>query len=340
MVLSTSAFAQTQTYYIAIEETEWDYYPGVETKTTGELEDRQRNAIQRTDSRVGSSYLKVIYRAYADDSFSHVVEQPEHQGLLGPTLRVTVGDTLKIVLRNNAARPYNLSIRGMSPTDIDDTTGHANALAPGTLSTLTWEITDRVGPGPADDSSVAWTYSSTNNAEKDQHSGLFGAIIVSRKGLGRDQAPPLDVDQEFVILTAVTDENISWHVADNLRRLKNNAAKENNADYYSSNQMAHINGYMHGTMPIITFRTCERVRLYHLNLRPNDHETGLRLHNNTLLVQQRRTDTLRTVSGGTTVADFIPKKRGKGTLSAAFPTLAKAGMFAHFVTETAKSDCP
>jgi FtsP/CotA-like multicopper oxidase with cupredoxin domain len=36
-----------------------------------------------------------------------------HLGILGPLLRAEVGDTIKVVFRNNAGRPYSMHPHGV-----------------------------------------------------------------------------------------------------------------------------------------------------------------------------------------------------------------------------------
>jgi hephaestin len=54
--------------------------------------------------RIGSVYTKALYVQYTDDTFTQRVPRAakdEYLGLLGPTIRANVGDTIKVVFRNN-----------------------------------------------------------------------------------------------------------------------------------------------------------------------------------------------------------------------------------------------
>ncbi len=56
-----------------------------------------------------------------------------------------------------------------------------DSVVPNATHTYVWEVRDRSGPGPADASSVVWMYHSHHQEVIDTVSGLYGAIIVSRK---------------------------------------------------------------------------------------------------------------------------------------------------------------
>lgn len=68
---------------------------------------------------------------------------------------------------------------------LDDT------VMPNATHTYVWEVRERSGPGPADSSSVVWMYHSHHLEVIDTVSGLYGAIIVSRKVCPlRQRQPP------------------------------------------------------------------------------------------------------------------------------------------------------
>jgi hypothetical protein len=50
-------------------------------------------------------YVKAVYREYTDASFTRLKPRPpewQHLGLVGPILQAEVGDTIKVVFKNNA----------------------------------------------------------------------------------------------------------------------------------------------------------------------------------------------------------------------------------------------
>jgi hypothetical protein len=62
---------------------------------------------------------KAVFREYTDDTFRTLKPRPPelaHMGLLGPVIRAEVGDTIKVVFRNNATFPFSLHPHGVAYT--------------------------------------------------------------------------------------------------------------------------------------------------------------------------------------------------------------------------------
>jgi manganese oxidase len=59
-----------------------------------------------------------------------------------------------------------------------------------------WQVPEEAGPGPADGSSVFWTYQSMVDWNFDLFTGLAGGIIVTRRGAAGAIGVPSDVDRE------------------------------------------------------------------------------------------------------------------------------------------------
>src|SRR5580692_12616734 len=153
-----------RTYYIAAEETEWDYAPlGIDMATGKPFEGTAAAYTQPGPNHIGHVYRKAVYREYTDGTFATRkprLPQDEYLGLLGPTLRAEVGDTLKVVFKNNASHPYSMHPHGVfyekdsegapyddgtSGTDKDD-----DAVPSGKTHIYSWKVTERAGPGPND----------------------------------------------------------------------------------------------------------------------------------------------------------------------------------------------
>src|SRR6185503_17477929 len=96
--------AQVRTYYIAAEETEWDYAPlGIDIMTGRPFEGISAAYTQPGPKAIGHVYRKAIYREYTDATFmtrKPRLRQDEYLGLLGPILRAEVGDTIKVIFKN------------------------------------------------------------------------------------------------------------------------------------------------------------------------------------------------------------------------------------------------
>ena len=96
---------QTHTYYIAADEVVWDYSPHGRNLTGIPTLEEDLEGRSPADKR----YLKAIYREYTDATFKTLKPRPsewEHLGILGPLIRAEVGDTVKVVFKNNARMPY------------------------------------------------------------------------------------------------------------------------------------------------------------------------------------------------------------------------------------------
>jgi FtsP/CotA-like multicopper oxidase with cupredoxin domain len=108
---------QTHTYYVAADEVAWDYAPSGRDQITGRPFDDVANVfVQRGPERIGHVYRKAVYREYTDATFTHLKPVPpqwRHLGILGPVLRASVGDTIKVVFKNNTHRPYSIHPHGV-----------------------------------------------------------------------------------------------------------------------------------------------------------------------------------------------------------------------------------
>jgi manganese oxidase len=110
-----SAEHRVHTYYIAADEVEWDYArDGIDKMMGMKLEGWGKMFTERGSHSIGKVYRKAIYREYTGASFSTLKPRPtewEHLGILGSVLRAEVGDTIRVVFRNNATRPYSMHLR-------------------------------------------------------------------------------------------------------------------------------------------------------------------------------------------------------------------------------------
>ncbi|NWX60255.1 FA5V protein, partial [Promerops cafer] len=112
-------------------------------------------------------------------------------GLLGPTLRAEVGDTLVVHLKNMADKPVSIHPQGLVYSKneegslYDDRTSPAekrdDAVLPGQLYTYVWDIPEEVGPREADLPCLTYAYYSHENMAMDFNSGLIGALLICKK---------------------------------------------------------------------------------------------------------------------------------------------------------------
>ncbi|NXP43630.1 FA5V protein, partial [Heliornis fulica] len=112
-------------------------------------------------------------------------------GLLGPTLRAEVGDTLVVHLKNLADKPVSIHPQGIVYSKnaegslYDDRTSSAekrdDAVLPGQIYTYVWDITEEVGPRESDLPCLTYVYYSHENMAMDFNSGLIGALLICKK---------------------------------------------------------------------------------------------------------------------------------------------------------------
>jgi len=196
---------QVRTYYIAADEVVWNSAPNGRNLTgTPRLENE--GASQPT------VYRKAIYREYTDATSSTLKPrrpQWEHLGILGPLIRAQVGDTVKVVFKNNTKIFASLHPHGLAYDKNSEGAVYSDGIPPdkktgdnvasGQVYTYTWKVPQRAGPGPGDPSSILWAYHSHFVEPRDMNTGLFGPIIVSAKGSTKPDGTPQGVDREFIV---------------------------------------------------------------------------------------------------------------------------------------------
>jgi len=158
--------------------------------------------------RIGSRYVKCLYRQYPDARFRHPMTRPAdeaHLGMLGPVIRAEVGDTIKVVFRNTCPFPASMHPHGVFYDKSSEGAPYADgtrkaaklddAVRTGHRHTYLWEVPGRAGPGPGDGSSVMWMYHSHTDEVADTYAGLIGPMVVTARGQARPDRSPMDVDR-------------------------------------------------------------------------------------------------------------------------------------------------
>jgi len=341
---SVVAFGQapskTRAYYIAADEIDWDYAPGGVNKMMGmKFDGYSKVFTEKGPHRIGTVYRKAIYREYIDATFTQLKPRPaewETAGILGPILRAEVGDTIKILFKNNATHSYSMHPHGVfydkdsegAPYD-DGTSGadkEDDAVPPGKMHTYIWKVPERAGPGPNDPSSIVWLYHSHTNELKDVSSGLVGAMIITRRGMADANGKPKDVDREFVCLFMLWDENVSWYLDHNIKAFTSDPKGVNKLEFAPvddqgnfsglgsgftiANFKAAINGYIYGTGPMMTMKKGERVRWYLMALSEQFSMHTPHWHGNVVLHDGKRTDVVPLLQAQMETVDMVPDNPG------------------------------
>ena len=332
-------------YYVAADLVDWNYAAEQAFNPISGAPYTPEEAIFAVPSaqHIGNVYKKALYREYTDASFATLKPRTgawAHLGALGPLLRGQVGDTLRIVFRNNADRPYTMHPHGVfyekdsegAPYDDDDGVTNGDAVPPGGTHVYTWAIPERAGPGPSDGSSILWMYHSHVDEPKDANSGLIGPIIIARRGQAKADGVPHDVDREFINMFMIYDENESWYLADNMVR----SGVDPGEDFEESNLKHAINGFLWGNFPLVngqpamTMRRGESVRWYLLGMGTEVDLHTPHWHGQSLLWMGMRTDIIELLPASMKVADMEPDNPGLWLYHCHVNDHITAGMLATF----------
>jgi FtsP/CotA-like multicopper oxidase with cupredoxin domain len=319
---SQAASGVTRVYFIAAEEVDWDYTPNGRNLTgVPHPESSEDESAGRLQHRV---YHKAIYREYTDETFKTAKTRPpqwQHLGILGPLVRAEVGDSVRIVFRNNTHLTVTMHAHGLRYAKDaegamydDNTRGSVkadDAVRPGGTYTYIWSVPERSGPGPMDGSSVLWMYHSHFVEPMDINTGLIGAIIVTKKGEAKPDGSPKDVDSEFVTDYAIFDETDSWFAERNLGNLARTVRlKISDPLLRERNLLYSINGFIEGNLPMLTMQKGKRVRWY---LMSNGNEEDIHMahwHGNNVVWNNMRMDTLFLGPMAMASADMVPDSEG------------------------------
>jgi hypothetical protein len=144
------------------------------------------------------------------------------------------------------------------------------------------------------------------------NTGLFGPIIVSRRGSTKPDGTPKDVDREFVTAFAVFDETESWFFEANAmnQRKYMPGLKFTDPAFRQRYLRYSINGLIEGNLPVMKMHKGEHVRWY---LFANGNEDDVHTphwHGQTVVFQGMRTDMVHLEPMMMVVADMIPDNLG------------------------------
>lgn len=335
------AAGKTRVYYVAADEINWNYAPSGRNEAMGRpFDELEKGYAEPGPQHIGGIYKKAVYREYTDETFETLKKrdaEDQYLGILGPILRAEVGDTIKIVFKNNATHPFSMHPHGVlyqkdsEGADYNDGTSGKDksdgGVPPGSKHVYVWQVPERAGPGPGDPSSVFWLYHSHTDELQDIASGLFGMIVVTRRGMALPDGRPKDVDHEFMNMYIAINENESWYLEDNIREHTTDpkgvdrtkvslvtpggmAGTVAGTGFVDTNIKWSINGYIFGNMPLMTMKVGDRVRWYVATLGDFNNAHSPHWHGNTVLVGGQRTDVLSVISAQMVTADMVPDAAG------------------------------
>lgn len=327
---STPPLGKTRVYYIAADELIWDYAPSGINQITGKPFDAfQQMFTKPGPQQIGSKSKKALFREYTDATFKTLKTRAPDQaylGFLGPVIRAEIGDSIRVVFRNNGTHPYSMHPHGViydkaseGAGYVDNTSGADrldDGVAPGATYTYRWLASDRAGPGPMDGSSVLWMYHSHVNESADVNSGLIGPMIVTARGKARPDGSPKDVDKEIIMAFAETDENISWFIDDNIKMFTTEPAKVKKPmgptfidPFGATNLRESMNGFTFGNGPMPAMTVGDKVRWYVMST-TNFELHAPHWHGNVVTALGMKTDVLTLGTMGMIVADMVADNPG------------------------------
>ena len=311
-----------RTYYIAADEVDWDYTPrGRNLTGLPRVETAENDSVSTGNHRV---YHKAMYREYTDATFKNLKPrspQWEHLGILGPLIRAEVGESIRVVFRNNTRLTVTMHPHGLEyKKDAegawynDGTMGAVKAddkIPPGGNYTYIWNVPERSGPAEMDASSVLWMYHSHFVEDMDINTGLVGPILVTAKGKARADGSPKDVDREFITDFSVFDETDSWFFEGNEARQKRGIRlKALDPQLREKNLLYSINGYIEGNLPLMTMKKGEQVRWYLLSNGNEDDVHMAHWHGNTVTWNKMRMDSVFLGPMAMASADMVADSEG------------------------------
>ncbi|XP_072029142.1 hephaestin-like protein [Amphiura filiformis] len=297
-------------YYLAAEDVEWDYAPTNMNVITGN--DVTEGSIEgkyliNGPDRIGKKYRKSSYFGYTDETFQTRVPTPESHGLLGPIIYGEVGDTIKILFKNMASMPYySLHTHGMLYDKISEGAKYADgtsakdkvddSIDPGSNHTYEWRVEDISGPTDEESNCIAWPYHSHVLTAHDTNTGVVGASIICRPGILDDTGKRQDVDRDIVLLVTVIDENISHYIDRNIKDYctEPDSVDPEDEDFYDSNLMHSINGYVFGNLPGLELCLGDRIAWHIFSLGTETDLHTLYFHGNILNIRGNRRDAFST----------------------------------------------
>jgi len=340
----TASVGKERDYFIAADEVKWDYAPLGSNAITGQpFDDVADTYVKAGPDRIGSAYTKCLYRGYADASFKTQLPRDAkdaYLGFLGPVIRAEVGDTIKVVFKNNCSFPNSVHPHGVlyakdsEGAPYNDGTAGADktddAVPTGGRHTYNWQVPERAGPGPHDGSSVMWMYHSHTDEIQDTYSGLMGPIEITTRGEARADGSPVDVDREVFELFSVMNENKTHYIDQEIKALPQPPADPSSDDFNESNLMHSINGYVFGNGPMVTVKQGQRVRWYVMSMGTEVDLHTPHWHGNTVTVMGQRMDTVQLLPAGMVVADMVPDDAGIWLFHCHVNDHITAGMLARY----------
>uniref|UniRef100_A0A8C4IUV6 ferroxidase n=1 Tax=Dicentrarchus labrax TaxID=13489 RepID=A0A8C4IUV6_DICLA len=286
-------------YYIAAEEIVWDYSPNMHEHIE---EDFKFQYLRQSPTRIGRKYRKAVYTQYQNESFTERMESKQRKnelGILGPVIRAQIRDVITIVFKNMASRPYSIYPHGLtiekSEEGVNYPTGgnQSHGVQPGETHTYIWRVVEEDEPLEGDSRCLTRMYHSAVDTPRDIASGLIGPILICKSQSLNVRNVQLKADKEQHAMFAVFDENKSWYLDENIRQYCDRS-KVNKADpdFYKSNVMHTINGYVFESGPLLGFCNGEVATWHMSSIGAQDYIQTATFYGHTFELNERTEDML------------------------------------------------
>ncbi|KAM4044098.1 coagulation factor V [Anomaloglossus baeobatrachus] len=301
--------ALERTYYVAAVITDWDYSNG--------QADRSEYVFK-----------KIVFREY-EEGFQKAKPVSKLSGILGPTLRAEVGDTLKVHFKNMASKPLTIHPQGISYGKLSEGAKYADGTStlekmddfvqPGEIYTYKWDITEVVGPKEADSDCLTSSYYSMENPVQDVNSGLIGALLICKKGSLKPDGTQKNFNKDYVLMFGVFDESKSWQTfpSTNKRPL-----------------MYTVNGYVNGAVPAFTACVDDKISWHILGLSSKPEFFSIHIFEHSLEQKLHKVSIISLASMASTTANMTVTRDGRWNISSLVETHLEAGMHGHLEVES------
>nr|XP_025843440.1 hephaestin isoform X2 [Vulpes vulpes] len=347
----------TRVYYLGIQDVQWNYAPKGRNVIMDKPLDNDTVAssfLKSDKNRIGSNYKKTIYKEYRDGSYMDEMVQPAWLGFLGPVLQAEVGDVILIHLKNFATRPYTIHPHGVfyekdSEGSLypDGSSGQLKAddsVPPGGSHIYNWTIPEGHAPTDADPACLTWIYHSHVDAPRDIATGLIGPLITCKRGTLDGNSPPQrkDVDNDFFLFFSVVDENLSWHIDENIATYCSDPTSVDKEDeaFQESNRMHAINGFVFGNLPDLSMCAQKRVA-WHLFGMGNEVDVHTAFfHGQILTIRGHRTDVAHIFPATFVTAEMVPREPGTWLISCQVNSHFRDGMQALYKVKSCSMTPP
>ncbi|ESP00401.1 hypothetical protein LOTGIDRAFT_140833 [Lottia gigantea] len=314
---------RTRHYKLMIEESIWDYAPTGYNRYNGrslvEPWSLEARYFAGRGDRIGSQYKKALFREPTDDSFSEAKKREGTEkslGMLGPFIKMEVGELLEVEVMNKATRPYSFDPAGLRMVGVDfESRGDGDfvtvPIEPGEKHTYQFYVPDHMGPTYEDPDCITYSYQSMVDKVRDVNSGLVGPLIVCKEGTLDKNNKQHDVDHEIALYFTNVDENLSWYLWENIDMFcVPDRVWYLDPGFVASNRKMTVNGRAYSNLKGIEFCLGNKVS-FHIFAKGSEFDIhSIYFHGVDFEFYKTTRDTLRLFPGTTATLQTVVTKPG------------------------------